>query len=246
MWIAIVPTVVVGAAPSLFLLVFFYLKDRYEPEPRGHVALAFVKGMASLIPAYFAARGLERLVGRTWLALGGTPARLFEAFVLASFVEEFSKWSTFLALIYWWSEFDEPLDGVVYGVALALGFATVENVLCVIRDGLGIGLLRAVFAVPAHALFGAAMGFYLGRAKLGRGHGGVTRAEKWRRIGFALAVPVAFHGLYDFTLVELRGGWMYVMVGVFSVAVWIFVLRRVHRAQRDSPFRYNQSSGGGA
>jgi protease PrsW len=238
--------VVLGAAPSLFLLVFFYLKDRYEPEPRGHVALAFVKGMASFALAFAVAHLIERQVGRTWLALGGLPARLFEAFVLASFVEELAKFSTFLALIYWWSEFDEPLDGVVYGVALALGFATVENVLCVVKDGLGVGLLRAVFAVPAHALFGAAMGFYFGRAKLGRGTGGVTREEKWRRLLFALAVPVAFHGAYDFTLVELRGGWMYVVVGAFSIAVWIFVLRRVHRAQSDSPFRYNRSSGGGA
>jgi RsiW-degrading membrane proteinase PrsW (M82 family) len=229
--------VVLGAAPSLFLLVFFYLKDRYEPEPRGHVALAFVKGMASFVPALLLAHGLELWVGRTWLALGGTPARLFEAFVMASLVEEFSKWSVFLALIYWWSEFDEPLDGVVYGVALALGFATVENVLCVAKDGLGIGLLRAVFAVPAHALFGAAMGFYFGRAKLGRGRGGVSPREKWRRVALALAIPVAFHGAYDFTLVELHGGWMYVVVGVFSLGVWTFVLRRVHRAQSDSPFR---------
>src|SRR4029078_9201802 len=104
--------------------------------------------------------------------------RLFEALVLASFVEEAAKFSVFLALIYWWSEFDEPLDGVVYGVALALGFATVENVLCVLRDGLQIGLLRAGFAVPAHALFGAAMGFYFGRAKLGAGRGGVTPSER--------------------------------------------------------------------
>src|SRR5262249_50722983 len=171
---------------SLFLLVFFYLKDRYEPEPRGHVALAFVKGMASFALAFAVAHLLERWVGPTWLALGGLPARLFEAFVLASLVEALAKFSIFRSLIYWWSEFDEPLDGVVYGVALALGFATVENVLCVVKDGLGIGILRAVFAVPAHALFGAAMGFYFGRAKLGRGTGGVTPAEKWRRLLFAL------------------------------------------------------------
>src|SRR4029079_2034078 len=92
--------VVLGAAPSLFLLVFFYLKDRYEPEPRGHVALAFVKGMASFVPALAAAHGLELWVGRTWLALGGMPARLFEALVLASFVEEAAKFSVFLALVY--------------------------------------------------------------------------------------------------------------------------------------------------
>jgi RsiW-degrading membrane proteinase PrsW (M82 family) len=229
---------VVGAAPSLFLLVFFYLKDRYEPEPRGHVALAFGKGMLSIVPSYFAARGLELWVGRTWLVLGGTPAKLFEAFVIAALVEELAKWGIFLALIYWWSEFDEPLDGVVYGVALALGFATVENVLFVFQDGLTMGLLRAVFAVPAHALFGAVMGFYFGRAKF---HG-----HKRPRMLLALAVPLVFHGVYDFALVELHGAWMYVTVGVFSIAVWAFVLRRVHRAQKESPFRYNQASGGGA
>ena len=43
-------SIAVGAAPSLFLLVFFYLKDRYEPEPRGHVALAFLKGCLAVIP----------------------------------------------------------------------------------------------------------------------------------------------------------------------------------------------------
>ncbi len=241
MWWA---AVALGAAPSLFLLVFFYLKDRYEPEPRGHVALAFAKGMVAFVPALFSARGLATVVGATWLALGGWPARLFEAFVMAALVEELAKWSFFLALVYWWSEFDEPLDGVVYGVALALGFATVENVLCVLRDGLGVGLLRALFAVPAHALFGAAMGFYFGRAKHGRGQGGVTPVERATRIGLALAVPVALHGVYDFTLVELRGGWMYVAVGLFSLLVWIFVLQRVRRAQSDSPFRYNDGAGG--
>lgn len=222
-----------GAAPSLFLLVFFYLKDRYEPEPRGHVALAFAKGALAIVPAYFAARGLESLAGRVWLAIGGLPAKLFEAVILAGTVEELAKWLVFVLLIYRWSEFDEPLDGVVYGVALALGFATVENILCVVRDGLAIGVLRAVFAVPAHALFGAAMGFYMGAAKLGS----ARRSQKVLRLALALAVPVLFHSLYDFALVELHGAWLYAVVGVLSLALWAFVLRRVHRAQLQSPFR---------
>lgn len=230
-------SVALGAAPSLFLLVFFYLKDRYEPEPRGHVALAFVKGALAIVPAYFAARGLELAVGKVWLALGGVAARLFEAVVIAGAAEEGAKWLVFVLLIYRWSELDEPLDGVVYGVALALGFATVENVLCVARDGLRVGLLRAVFAVPAHALFGAAMGFYVGRAKLGSGRAKPTRRETAVRLALALGLPILFHGAYDFALIELHGGWLYAVVGALSVALWVFVLRRVHRAQRDSPFR---------
>jgi RsiW-degrading membrane proteinase PrsW (M82 family) len=232
-------SVAVGAAPSLFLLVFFYLKDRYEPEPRGHVALAFAKGALAILPSWLAAKGLELSVGKLWLALGGVWARLFEAAVMAGAVEEGSKWVIFLSLVYWWEEFDEPLDGVVYGVALALGFATVENILCVVRDGLGVGFLRAIFAVPAHALFGAAMGFYMGRAKLGRGRYGstVTRGQRAMYLALAFLVPFGFHSAYDFALVELRGWWIYAVVSALSIALWGFVLRRVHTAQKDSPFR---------
>ena len=233
-------TLVVGAAPSISLLIFFYLKDRYEPEPRGHVALAFVKGALATVPAYALSWALARLVGDEWLALGGLPARGFEALVLAALAEELPKWLAFFYFIYRWSELDEPLDGVVYGVALALGFATVENVLCVARDGVGIGVLRAIFAVPAHALFGAVMGFYMGRAKLGDGQWqgiDVTRRQRRWRLWAALALPLAFHALYDFTLQALRGAWMYVVVSVGSLLLWAFVLRRVHRAQSASPFK---------
>jgi RsiW-degrading membrane proteinase PrsW (M82 family) len=172
--------------------------------------------------------------------LGGWPAKLFEAAVLAAGVEESAKWVIFLSFVYRWSEFDEPLDGVVYGVALALGFATVENVLFVLRSGLELGLLRALFAVPAHALFGAVMGFYFGRAKLGRGLVGgndVTRPERVRCLALALFGPILFHTTYDFTLIELHGIWMYFAVSALSLGLWVFVLRRVHLAQHDSPFR---------
>jgi RsiW-degrading membrane proteinase PrsW (M82 family) len=232
--------VLIGAAPSVFLLVFFYLKDRYEPEPRGHVAAAFGKGAAAVVPSYLAAHALERAVGREWLVFGGLSARLFEAGVMAAGVEEGAKWLLFYAFIYRWDEFDEPLDGVVYGVALALGFATVENVLMVLRAGVGIGLLRALFAVPAHALFGALMGFYFGRAKLGAGRlqrGAVSPRARRRRLALALVFPVLFHGGYDLALIELHGRFMYGVVGALSIALWLLVLRRVHRAQEESPFK---------
>jgi protease PrsW len=227
---AIAAAAIVGAAPSVFLLVFFYLKDRYEPEPRGHVALAFAKGALATVPAYAASWALARAVGDEWLILGGLPARAFDAVVLAAACEELPKWIAFL-FIYRWNEFDEPLDGVVYGVALALGFATVENVLCVVRDGLATGVMRALFAVPAHALFGAVMGFYFGRAKFG------PAARAPALVLFALVAAVAFHGAYDFILQALRGVFMYGAVAAGSVALWVFVLRRVHHAQNASPFK---------
>ena len=233
--------ILLGAAPSVALMAFFYAKDRYEPEPRGHIALAFIKGAEAMVLSWVAAYGLERAVGREWLALGGWPAHLFEAGVMAAAVEELAKWWAFLTVVYRWQEFDEPLDGVVYGVAVALGLATVENVLVVEREGLTTGVLRAVFTVPAHALCGAAMGYFLGRAKLGRGRYGseVALRDRIRRGILALIVPVAFHAAFDFTLLEMRntGRWIYVVIGALSVGVWALVLRAVKEASHDSPFR---------
>ncbi len=224
-------TLVVAAAPSLFLLTFFYLKDRYEREPLRHILLAFGLGLYAMIAAQGMAAAAEGWVSPEWLRTGGEAARLVDAFVLSGFVEELAKWVVLVAAIYHWDEFDEPLDGVVYAVAVALGFATLENFLFVTRLGLQVAWQRALFAVPAHALFGASMGYYVGRMKFERG--GIV----WRDGVLSLLAPVVFHGLYDYALHHGLGVRVWVLISLLSVCLWVFVLRRVHRAQLASPFR---------
>ena len=65
-------------------------------------------------------------------------------------------------------EFDEPTDGMVYGVIASLGFATLENIyyVYVLKDyfettSMTLAIVRSFSAIPAHALFGAFMGYYL-------------------------------------------------------------------------------------
>jgi RsiW-degrading membrane proteinase PrsW (M82 family) len=223
--------IVAAAAPSLFLLTFFYLKDRYEREPLLQILMAFGLGLYSMIAAQGMATTAEAWVSADWLATGGEWARLFDAFVLSGAIEEVAKWVVLILAIYHWDEFDEPLDGVVYGVAVALGFATLENFLFVLRLGLGIAWQRALFAVPAHALFGATMGYYAGRAKLTRG------ATLWRDRILCLVAPIVFHGLYDYALHHGLGWRVWIAISIGSLALWQFVLRRVRRALRASPFR---------
>jgi RsiW-degrading membrane proteinase PrsW (M82 family) len=224
-------TVVVAAAPSLFLLTFFYLKDRYEREPLQHILIAFGLGLYSMVAAHGMATTAESWVPTEWLRTGGEPAKLFDAFILAGCIEELAKWVVLIAAVYHWDEFDEPLDGVVYGVAVALGFATLENFIYVTRLGIGAAWQRALFAVPAHALFGATMGYYAGRAKFDTG------GARWRDRTLCLLAPIGFHGLYNYALNHGMGLRIWVVISLLSVALWVFVLRRVHRAQHASPFK---------
>jgi RsiW-degrading membrane proteinase PrsW (M82 family) len=238
-------TLLVATAPSLVLLTYFYLRDRFEREPLGHLVAAYLLGMYAMLAAHAAASLVEGLVSPVWLRLGGAPARLVDAFVLSGLIEEVAKWIPFVAVVYRWAEFDEPLDGVIYGVALSLGFATLENVLFVRRLGLEVAWPRAVFAVPAHALFGGSMGYYLGRARfqkrLAESEGARNAVERaptaWADWVACLALPVIFHGVYDFALLHGLGFSVWVSVTAISVGLWLFVLRRIHQAQRLSPYR---------
>jgi len=231
--------IVAGAAPSLFLLTFFYLRDRWQREPMHRVLMAFALGLYAMAAARGLAVTVLGFLPPDWLSSGTEAARLFESFALAGLIEETAKWVILVAAVYHWDEFDEPLDGVVYGVALALGFATLENVFYIaqaqtgVDRGFTVAWQRALFAVPAHALFGGAMGYYAGRTKFDR----TNPAALWSDRVCCLLVPIAFHGAYNYALHHRLDARIWTVVTLLSLAMWVFVLRRVHHADRASPFR---------
>src|SRR5690606_39910115 len=89
----------------------------------------------------------------------------FHSFLSASLLEEFFKWFIILFAVYEHGDFNEPYDGIVYAASLSLGFATVENILYLIANGIEFAFGRALFPVSSHALFGVFMGYYFGKAK---------------------------------------------------------------------------------
>ena len=96
------------------------------------------------------------------------------------------------------SYFNEKLDGIVYGVFAALGFATVENIIYVVftySNNPFIGLYRGIFSVPAHGVFGITMGYYLSLYKFNTDNKG--KALNYRK---SLIMPVILHGIFDFIL----------------------------------------------
>jgi RsiW-degrading membrane proteinase PrsW (M82 family) len=121
------------------------------------------------------------------------------------------------------------MDGIVYGVAAALGFATLENILYVFSaasssEALVIGATRALISVPGHALFAVPWGYAMGVAKF-------RPPEKRAGILCAgLAVGVAFHMVFNFLLGNLIGFALLIVVAV--PFMWRYGGERIRRALR--------------
>jgi RsiW-degrading membrane proteinase PrsW (M82 family) len=181
--------VALAVAPGLFWLWYFLARDRLRPEPRSLVGRVFFLGALGAVAAALLEQGI---FGAAGLSLQGAPAAgVLAAAVAVSLIEEGVKFLAVFGGAYRHHAFDEVLDGIVYAVAAALGFATVENLAYVLQGGAAVGLLRAFLAVPGHAFFGAVMGFYMGLAKFAAGR----RETGWLITGVLLAT--AAHTLYD-------------------------------------------------
>jgi len=111
-------------------------------------------------------------------------------------------------------EFNEPMDGIVYGVVVSLGFATYENYDYVFRlaeqwniDPQQMAIWRSYSAVPMHGLNGAIMGFYFGYY--------VFKGGKKYLIA-ALAIPYLIHGFYNFVSYPFH---YFIVVGILIYAL---------------------------
>lgn len=222
--------VIIGAAvaPALFLVFLFVRLDRF-PEPARVILGTFFWGLVILVPVLAIALPLDALVVQD--LPDPVDHVLADAFLLAAIPEETLKFAVLLFYCARHGAFDEPMDGVVYGATASLGFAALENILYVAGSGgdwAGTALLRALTAVPIHALLGAIMGLYLGRARF------EPNALRHSML-LAWAVPVLLHGLYDFPLLGIDHGleaWLPLSLGVLILMI-VLVVRLMRRLRRD-------------
>ncbi len=184
---------IIAITPAIIGLGAIYLSDRNDREPLKLLILTFLLGALSVIPSIFVEEILVRIN-----VFSGVAGALYNAFIVAGFTEEYFKRFMVLKVPYKTSYFNEKLDGIVYGVFSALGFATVENIIYVVftyTNNPFIGLYRGVFSVPAHAIFGVTMGYYLSLSRFD-----IDKNRKKKNMRMSLIAPVLLHGVFDFIL----------------------------------------------
>jgi RsiW-degrading membrane proteinase PrsW (M82 family) len=211
-------------APVLIILFYIYFRDKYEKEPLGMLIKALLLGVVIVLPVIFVERLLMNFMPQSRVA-----AAAWHAFVVAGFSEELFKFLALYLLIWKSPSFNEKFDGIVYAVFVSLGFAGVENVLYVMDGGMQTAFVRALTAVPAHAIFGITMGYYLGIAHMYK----ELRSSYLMR---ALLIPILLHGIYDFILmVEID--WLLLLFVPFVIALYLMGMKKMKVLSDTSIFK---------
>ncbi len=223
--------IAVALAPVIVLLFYIYKRDKYEKEPKKLLLKSFLFGIISVIPIIF----IEYALSDYWEAKYAFEKKtiqtaFYDSFIVAAFTEEFFKILVFFIFIWNNKNFNEKFDGIVYAVYISMGFATAENILYVMQNGLGTGILRAFTAVPAHAVFAVTSGYFLARAKF-------KPSGKNSSLLLALLVPILLHGLYDFFILS-QIPFLLLLFVPYIIFLFIIALKSMKKLSDSSRFKH--------
>lgn len=161
MWIA---GILISVVPSILWLIWFYREDQVEPEPKTRIAQVVIVAMVvydvagrRLIEDAF---HVSEWAHVTWVSLMASVLVLGVVYQLVQYLA--------VRTVYASADFDERMDGIVYGTAAGLGLAALLNLRYVIDNGgvdLTAGVIRTVTTAMAQAAFGGLMGYVMAEAK---------------------------------------------------------------------------------
>jgi len=255
--VAIVLLAFVAAfVPAFLWLVFIYRRDRFEPEPKTLIARLFLWGLAAgpwasgmnILIAHVFTPGIDQARQDGAFFIAGLFLFLLVAF--SALNEEVMKYVVVSSRVRDEPAFNEPVDGMIYMSAAAIGFSAGENVVYIAntyfgllgdttKPGVALALinaflvtapLRALLSTIGHITWSGITGWFLSRHHLEKGSG--------RMLIGGVLLAASFHTAYNFPLFLQELG---LAVGWITWLVWIAGIERyltlLGRALLASPFR---------
>ena len=117
-------TLFITIVPSIIIFCYFYFSDKFK-EPKQTIAIVFALGILICFPAGI----VNSFIIDNFQQDTNFSERLYSSFLTAAWVEELLKFFVLYYIVLRRSEFNEPMDGIVYGVTVSLGFATYDELL---------------------------------------------------------------------------------------------------------------------
>ena len=202
--------------PPILLGIAIWKSDKF-PEPGKFLVASFLLGVSISFPLHLFVMiaedhiapllGLDLNAITAWNegawkdddAVYPAAERTFMSFFRAAFLEEGIKFAILLFFCVRLSDLNEPMDAIVYGAAIGLGYAAMENLGYLNSGDLETAWTFSIVKVRyiplvMHLGFGVLMGWLLSLNLF------EERSQFKRRIMLilALAVPVTLHGSYNY------------------------------------------------
>lgn len=225
----IVAGVLLAIIPSALWLGFFYQQDRLEPEPKTRIAGVFL--LAALLTDVIARRMFTDWFRLPTWAPYTTTTSLLSSILIVGATYQAIVYVVMRLLVYDTEEFDERMDGIIYGTVAGLGVATMTNLYYVLANegvALGPGVINTVTTALAAASFGGLQGWFMAEAKFEH------KPVWWVPLGFALSTLL--NGLFSWLIGEVSAAglsvdpWRSLLFGLamalLAFLVLAFLMRR--------------------
>ncbi len=225
--------IIINAFISALLVVLIYFLDRAEKEPRLFLCGIYLAAIVGTYVFGYAKFSLREIAG--WN--DATFSLFFQSFFVAGLAEQGLKLLIFMLLIWKSNNFNEEMDGIVYCMVIAAGFAVVENIYYTTNatsSSYFYGLLTGNFEHYhqslatilqaryhcGHILFDSIMGFFVGKAKF-------SPKKSAYFLFFGFIISVILHGFWNYILGAAQDFfyWYLLILSLTAVALIIKMQR---------------------
>jgi len=217
---------ILAIAPVITIVLWMYLKDKYDKEPIHILTKFFAFGiLISVLAIYIEEWFIKINIFSESINI------FYMSFIVAGLVEEGLKSLILIPNLLKEENFNEKLDGIIYSVFLSLGFATVENIIYILYEdptsAFEVGVIRSIISVPAHMMFGVIMGYYISKYKF------TDCKSKKRNLILAIILPILLHGVFDFILM-IQYRWSIIVFIAYIVYLWKISLDKLDEYTNNS------------
>ncbi|MEK7182337.1 MAG: PrsW family glutamic-type intramembrane protease [Patescibacteria group bacterium] len=216
----IIIALVGGIIPALFWLWFWLREDKKRPEPKGLIALTFLGGFVAVLLALSAEKFVEDYIlvsASVMIILWSAIEEIFK--YLASYFTSLRK-----------HDMDEPIDGLVYLITTALGFAALENVLFLISEtgileSIVAGNMRFMGATVLHTLTSGVVGLFIGLSFY------KSALAKKIYLFIGLILSITLHSIFNLLIISNGNENIFLVFGLvwFAIVILILLFEKVKR-----------------
>lgn len=205
-------SVIIAIIPPILWMSVFYRQDRLNPEPKSYVVKTLLLGALVQKAIYAPIIGFVFPSGNSSIMA----SNYVTSIILVATIQEAIKLLSVRYSIYSSEEFDEKIDGIIYGSALGLGFAAMTSIDTILASGgamLSNVTTLVVIETFAHASITGLSCYILG----------VSKQKKFNffRLPLALIIASALNAIIQFLLdaVTRNGFEVNYIVGLIPVTI---------------------------